>query len=181
MVRQNEARRRAPVLLMLDVRPGAHDRGSFERAVEACASVVTVLERLGRPCEVILSTGVVVGAAGRRHLANVMDELAVVEPHGPDRIVAASTRRRTGALVACMGACGTEEGAALSVILRSGEMMTVVTCASDAPGVPPRIRRFRPMGVRYGPDTSFVKAWNESILQWQRSIRLPSSASPARA
>ncbi|HEX5096270.1 MAG TPA: DUF58 domain-containing protein, partial [Acidimicrobiia bacterium] len=52
MVRQNEARRRAPVLLMLDVRPGAHDRGSFERAVEACASVVTVLDRIGRPCEV---------------------------------------------------------------------------------------------------------------------------------
>ena len=35
MMRQNEARRRTPVLVMLDVRPGAHDRASFERAVEA--------------------------------------------------------------------------------------------------------------------------------------------------
>ena len=36
MMRQNEARRRTPVLVLLDVRPGAHDRASFERAVEAC-------------------------------------------------------------------------------------------------------------------------------------------------
>ena len=45
MMRQNEARRRTPVLVMLDVRPGAHDRASFERAVEACASIVTAIER----------------------------------------------------------------------------------------------------------------------------------------
>ena len=32
-----------------------------------------------------------------------MDELAVVEPHGPDRIVATTTRRRSPALVAVMG------------------------------------------------------------------------------
>ena len=42
----------------------------------------------------------IVGTAGRRHLAHVMDELAVVEPHGPDRIVATTTRRRSPALVA---------------------------------------------------------------------------------
>ena len=45
MMRQNEARRRTPVLVMLDVRPGAHDRASFERAVEACASIVTAIDR----------------------------------------------------------------------------------------------------------------------------------------
>ena len=45
MMRQNEARRRTPVLVMLDVRPGSHDRASFERAVEACASIVTAIER----------------------------------------------------------------------------------------------------------------------------------------
>ena len=45
MMRQNEARRRTPVLVLLDVRPGSHDRASFERAVEACASIVTAIER----------------------------------------------------------------------------------------------------------------------------------------
>ena len=64
MVRQNEARRRTPVLVMLDVRPGGHDRASFERAVEATASIVNACERAGRPYELILSTGVVVGALG---------------------------------------------------------------------------------------------------------------------
>ena len=52
MMRQNETRRRTPVLLMLDVRPGTHDRASFERAVEASASIATALDRSGRPFEV---------------------------------------------------------------------------------------------------------------------------------
>ena len=38
--------------------------------------------------------GTLVGAPGRRHLANVMDELAVVEPHGPTR---SSSPRRAAA------------------------------------------------------------------------------------
>ena len=54
MMRQNEARRRTPVLVLLDVRPGSHDRASFERAVEACASIVTAIERADRPVEVML-------------------------------------------------------------------------------------------------------------------------------
>ena len=82
MMRQNETRRRAPVLLMLDVRPATYDRAAFERAVEAVASIATALDRAGRPFEVAWSTGTYVGAPGRRHLAFIMDELAIVEPHG---------------------------------------------------------------------------------------------------
>src|SRR5437764_633303 len=99
MMRQNETRRRAPVLLMLDVRPGAHDRATFERAVEACASIATALDHMGRPFDVVWSTGTLVGVPGRRHLATVMDELAIVQPHGPDRMVVVTTRRRTSALI----------------------------------------------------------------------------------
>jgi uncharacterized protein (DUF58 family) len=39
MVRQGELRRRAPAVVVLDTRPAAHDRMSFEIAVEACASI----------------------------------------------------------------------------------------------------------------------------------------------
>ena len=53
---------------MLDVRPGAHDRASFERAVEAVASIATALDRAGRPFEVAWSTGTTIGAPGPRHL-----------------------------------------------------------------------------------------------------------------
>jgi hypothetical protein len=52
--------------VLLDVRPGAHDRTSFERAVEACASVASALDRAGRPFDVMWSTGTMVGAPGRR-------------------------------------------------------------------------------------------------------------------
>ena len=181
MVRQNEARRRTPVLVMLDVRPGAHDRESFERAVEATASVVNACERAGRPYELILSTGVLVGASGRRRLASVMDELAVVEAHGPDRIVATTTRRRTSALVAVMGRMRGDDSGALSVLLRGSGMLTVVTTMPEGAGVWVRSRRFRPIVVPYGPDDSLTDSWNRTVLLWQRSARLPLSASRARA
>jgi len=181
MVRQNEARHRTPVLVMLDVRPASHDRASFERAVEGCASVVTACERVGRPCAVMLSTGVIVGTAGRRHLASVMDELAVVEPHGPDRIVATTTRRRSPALVAVMGRMRGDDSGALNVLLRGGGMLAVITTLPDGSGVWVRSRRYRPIVVPFGPDESLVLSWNRTILQWQRSVRLPLSASPAQA
>ncbi len=181
MVRQNEARRRTPVLVMLDVRPGGHDRASFERAVEATASVVNACERAGRPYELILSTGVLVGASGRRRLASVMDELAVVETHGPDRIVATTTRRRTSALVAVMGRMRGDDSGALNVLLRGSGMLTVVTTLPEGSGVWVRSRRFRPIVVPYGPDESLTDSWNRTVLLWQRSARLPLSASRARA
>jgi uncharacterized protein (DUF58 family) len=181
IVRQNEARRRTPVLVLLDVRPNSHDRPSFERAVEACASVAGACERVGRPYEVILSTGVVVGARGQRHLASVMDELAVVEAHGPDRIVAATTRRRTSALVAVMGRMRGDDSGALNVLLRGAGMLAVVTTMPEGSGVWSRSRRFRPIVVSFGPDASLVTSWNQQVLQWQRSVRLPLSASRAQA
>jgi uncharacterized protein (DUF58 family) len=181
MVRQNEARRRTPVMVMLDVRPTSHDRPSFERAVEAAASIVTACDRVARPCTVILSTGIVVGAAGRRHLASVMDELAVVEPHGPDRIVATTSRRRTGALVAIMGRMRGEDSGALSVLVRPGGMLAVITTLPQGSGVWVKSRRFRPIVVPFGPDESLPDTWNTTVLRWQRSARLPLSASRAQA
>jgi uncharacterized protein (DUF58 family) len=101
---------------MLDVRPGAHDRASFERAVEACASIVTAIDRGGRPVEVMLGTGPSIGTQGRRHLGSVMDELAVDRAARPERIVAPRSRRRTGALVAIVGRRHAVDAAALGVL-----------------------------------------------------------------
>ena len=182
MMRQNEARRRTPVLLLLDVRPGAHDRASFERAVEACASIVTAIERSDRPVEVMLSTGRLIGTPGRRHLGTVMDELAVVEPHGPDRIVAADSRRRSGALVAIVGRTQAADAATLGVLVRDGGQLTVVACMPDAAQISLRSRRLRrPVIVSYGTDRPFTDSWNEAVVRWQpRAHRSPSaSAAPA--
>jgi uncharacterized protein (DUF58 family) len=181
MVRQNEARRRAPVLVLLDVRPNAYDHESFERAVEACASIVTALDRAARPCEVVLSTGRTIGTPGRRHLATVMDELAVVQPHGPERLVIATTRRRTSALIAIIGVLSSMDAGALGVVVRDGGTLTAVATTPGVEALPFRSRRIRPLFVPYEPDRSFSMSWNEAVLRWQRSARLSFSAFPGRA
>jgi uncharacterized protein (DUF58 family) len=182
MVRQNEARRRTPVLVMLDVRPGAQDRASFERAVEACASIVSAIDRSGRPVEVMLSTGTTIGARGQRHLGTVMDELAVVEPHGPDRIVAAESRRRAGSLVAIVGRVGPADAAALAVLVRDGGQLTVVACSPEATNLSLRSRRLRrPFVIQNGSERSFTDSWNEAVVRWQPNAHRSQSASRARA
>jgi uncharacterized protein (DUF58 family) len=180
MMRQNETRRRAPALLMLDVRPGAHDRASFERAVEACASVASVLARAGRPFEVAWSTGVIVGTPGRRHLATVMDELAIVQPHGPDRLLIATTRRRTSALIAVTGRVHTPDASALGILVRDGGMLVGVTTNPAGSSMVPRARRFRVVVVDDDGRRPFSTTWNEAMLRWQRN-GTRSSQSPARA
>jgi uncharacterized protein (DUF58 family) len=182
MMRQNEARRRTPVLVMLDVRPGSHDRASFERAVEACASVVTAIERSGRPLEVMLSTGRMIGAPGRRHLGTVMDELAVVDPHGPDRIVASDSRYRSGALVAIIGRAQPTDAAALGVLVRDGGALTVVECMPGAAPLALRSRRIRrPLIIANGADRPFTDSWNEAVVRWQPRAHRSPSTSPAPA
>jgi uncharacterized protein (DUF58 family) len=180
MMRQNETRRRAPVLLMLDVRPGAHDRVSFERAVEACASIATALDRAGRPFEVVWSTGVVVGSPGRRQLATVLDELAVVQPHGPDRLLVAMTRRRTSALLAVTGAAQSHDMGALGLLVRDGGTMVAVVTNGERSSMTSRARRVRVVIVRDDVDRPFSSTWNEAMLRWQRSGNPHSSTSRAR-
>ena len=182
MMRQNEARRRTPVLVMLDVRPGAHDRASFERAVEACASIVTAIDRSDRPVEVMLGTGTTIGTQGRRHLGSVMDELAVIEPHGPERIVAAESRRRTGALVAIVGRVEAVDAAALAVLIRDGGQLTVVACVPEATDVLLRTRRLRrPFLIANGTQRPLTESWNEAVVRWQPNAHRSQSAYRARA
>jgi uncharacterized protein (DUF58 family) len=182
MMRQNEARRRTPVLVLLDVRPGAYDRPSFERAVEACASIVSAIDRTDRPVEVMLSTGRLIGAAGRRHLGTVMDELAVVEPHGPDRLVVAETRQRSGAVVAIVGRALPNDAAALGVLVRDGGQLTIVASMPEAGVVSLRSRRLRsPIVVTNGTDRPFPDSWNEAVIRWQPRARRSPSQSPAPA
>jgi uncharacterized protein (DUF58 family) len=181
MMRQNETRRRAPVLLMLDVRPGAHDRATFERAVEACASIATALHHMGRPFDVVWSTGTLVGTPGRRHLATVMDELAIVHPHGPERMVVATTRRRTSALIAVTGSLQAHDAGAIGVLVRDGGTLVTVITNPARSAVVPRSRRFRLFVVRDDPDRPFPQTWNEAVLRWQRTSNPLSSPSAAPA
>lgn len=180
MMRQNETRRRAPALVVLDVRPGAHDRASFERAVEACASIASALDRAGRPFEVMYSTGAVVGGAGRRHLANIMDELAVVQPHGPDRLLAAGSRRRVSSLIALTGRLETHDLGALALLVRDGGSLVAVVTHGGTPPAGRRARRVRVIVVPDDTEHPFPQSWNEAMLRWQRSGTPRTSPSRAR-
>jgi uncharacterized protein (DUF58 family) len=179
MVRQEESRRRAPVLVVLDVRPGAHDRTSFEVAVEAAASIVHALDREGRPVELITSLGKVLGSPGRRHMASVLDELAVVEPHGMDRFAGAVASRRAGSLVAIVGSLRGDDAGALGMMTRAGGLLTIVTTRAAAAPAIAGGRRVRPLLVGVSPDRPFPTAWNEAVLLWQRSARQLHPASPS--
>ncbi len=160
MMRQNETRRRAPVLLMLDVRPATHDRASFERAVEAVASIATALDRSGRPFEVAWSTG--------------------VEPHGADRLLIASTRRRSSALIAVTGRLLAPDPASLGLLVRDGGLLVTVPTAEQSAPVAARSRRFRALVVPHD-DRPFAHTWNEAVLRWQRTGNRPTSTSPAHS
>ena len=121
-----------------------------------------------------------IGAPGRRHLGTVMDELAVVEPHGPDRLVASEARHRSGALVAIVGRAQPNDAAALAVLVRDGGQLIVVECVPEAAPVSLRSRRLRrPLIVANGPDRPLTDTWNEAVVRWQPRAHRSPSASPA--
>jgi hypothetical protein len=168
MIRQDESRRRAPVLLLLDVRTSAHDRASFELAVEAIASLVTSLENDQRRVEVRTTSGERLGAAGRRHLASVMDELAVIEPTGPPTI--APGNARPTAVIAVLGRPREGDVRVLERLTRGRALLAVVVTRPE--GADPTAfatRRTVPLAVTVTPDHPFPTAWNEAVIRWQRS------------
>lgn len=181
MVRQHESRRRAPVLVMLDVRVTAHDRASFERAVEAVASIVTALERTDRAVDVITTMGDRIGQPGRRHLASVLDELAVIEPVGADRIVPALRGQRAHTLVAVMGAMRAGDHDALEILVRRRGGLALVRCHAGS-GTPPPAggSRLRRLHVDlFDPSAPLGPTWNHAVFTWQRHAHTSLHSSPS--
>ncbi len=168
MIRQDESRRRAPVLVMLDVRSSTHDRASFEIAVEAVASIVTSLEHDQRRVEVRTTNGERLGQAGRRHLASIMDELSVIEPTGIGKLAPGGVR--PSAVVAVLGRPREGDLLVLERLTRRRGMLAVVITRPDG-GQPATLatRRTVPLAVTVTPDRPFPIAWNEAVIRWQRS------------
>ena len=168
MIRQDESRRRAPVLVLLDVRSAAHDRSSFELAVEAVASIVTSLDRDQRQVEVRTTNGERLGQAGRRYVASLMDELAVIEPTGVGRL--APGRARPSAVVGVLGRPRDGDLLVLERLTsRRGMLAVVVTRPDGGQPVGLTTRRTVPLQVIVTPDRPFPIAWNEAVIRWQRS------------
>lgn len=176
MVRQDESKRRAPVLVLLDVRSGRYDRDAFELAVEAAASIATALERARRPYTVMSSIGETLGQPGQRYLATVMDALAVIEPVASDRLVPALTGYRATAVAFVTGARRDRDDAALDMLVRAGGGLAIVTTGGRESGTPSFMagggtRRRPPLLIDLHTGQNFVAAWNAAVLQWQRPDR----------
>ena len=168
MIRQDESRRRAPVLVLLDVRSAAHDRASFELAVEAVASIATSLEHDQRRIEIRTTSGERLGQPGRRHLASLMDELAVIEPVGAPRL--APGNARPSAVVAVLGRPRDGDLLVLERLTGRRALLAVVVTRPD--GQQPAAlatRRTVPLAVTVTPERPFPIAWNEAVIRWQRS------------
>ncbi len=170
MIRENESRRRAPVLVLLDVRASTHDRTSFEIAVEAVASLATSLEHEQRHVEVRTSSGERLGQPGRRHLASLMDELSVIEPTQAARLAPGSARPT--AVVAVLGRPRDGDVLVLERLTGRNAMLAVVVTRPE----PERAsalatRRTVPMTVTVTPTRPFPDAWNEAVIRWQRSSK----------
>jgi uncharacterized protein (DUF58 family) len=176
VVREDEAQWQPRAVVLLDVRPGAHDEASFEAAVEAAASVVARLVRSVLPVEVITTDGRTLGATGtgRRHGIGVeallMDELAVVQPGGPDNLAAvarplrAATRR--GLLVAVMGTLTRPQLDTIAALGSPTAPLVLVTTGTEAGG--PAHASAGVVTVD-GTAGTFAAAWDTAMLRRARS------------
>ena len=103
-----------------------------------------------------------------------MDELAVVEPHGPDRIVATTTRRRSQRARRGDGPDARRRqrrartcSCAAAACSRSSRPCPKARASGCAAAATDR------SSCRSAPTTSLTDSWNRTVLQWQRSA--PSS------
>jgi uncharacterized protein (DUF58 family) len=165
MVRQEETQRRPEVTVLFDTRAAVHDEASFERAVEAVASIAAAMARIGRHIDTLSASGTRIAAVSPANLVLLMDQLAVIEPEPVDQLARAvdgfRTRRATGALVAVTGAA---DAATFDAFRRaaSGFGVTVVVATRAGSTTPVRTRSI----VTVDASTGFPTAWNETILRW---------------
>ncbi|MCZ7526206.1 MAG: DUF58 domain-containing protein [Acidimicrobiia bacterium] len=174
MIRQHETRGRSRTTVLLDTRAAAHDPGSFERAVEATASVAVAAGR-SRRLEVLTSAGTVLaGPIG--HVTPVLDHLATVETGDHDGLLPGPgpDHPAGGTLVVVTGRPTPDDGAVLAG-LASRTLLLLVTTGAPAPevAVPGTLR----VDASSAP---FPDAWNHALSRWRTAASSP-PPSPSRA
>jgi uncharacterized protein (DUF58 family) len=165
MVRQDETRRPEPATVLLDVRAEAHDPASFERAVEAAASVVVALARSGRPTELLTGGG---AHLGRGDDETTLDRLASVRPEEAGCLVVpagdARRSRDVGLLVVVTGMLSAAETAAVAAAPNSSRTGLVTTATvSGASADPSGLVRVDAASV------PFATAWARTMQTWNRA------------
>jgi hypothetical protein len=158
------------------VRPSSFDGMSFETAIEAAASVLNCLRRDRRPVELLTSTGAVLTGSNPDAPHAVLEQLATIEPDGPDRLVdvlAGLRSKRAGLVVAIVGRLDDATARALAHLAAHVAVIAVVVnsdSGSDSnsgsgAGAAPR-RPSASFLVVDATDSPFPEAWNQAIRRW---------------
>jgi uncharacterized protein (DUF58 family) len=176
VVRQDEAPWLPRVSVVLDVRADAYDERSFEVAVEAAASIATALRRERRPLTLLTGAGLNLTGTAADAPHALLEQLATLEPGGPDRLehVLARLSRRSdsGLVVAVVGGLDAATDRALGALSAHATVAAVVV--HEAPGPTHRA----PYLVVDATTVPFPDAWNQAIRSWTSvaasSRRLPS-------
>jgi uncharacterized protein (DUF58 family) len=170
MVRQDEARREPRTRILLDTRAKAHDRASFEVAVEAVASIVARLARSGRQLEVVTAAGESLSRRGSGHEALLMDRLAVLEPGGPDRLLATASALRAASrpalIIVVTGSLGDATAAGLARLDVGAGPAVLVTTRPGHTEIPRGGGRSAVIVVD-ASRAPFAAAWDEVTIRWK--------------
>lgn len=172
MIREDDVPWQLRATVLLDTRRPTHTEHTFERAVEAAASVVASLAQRRALFRLVTTDGLDLGfGSGFEHERAAMERLAAVQANGDDRFDAAAARLHRqagpGALVAVVGnprdddllrigALGRRFGVLVAVQMLAGHESPVPT-----PGA---------VGVAVRPGEPFAGAWNEAMARW-RTVR----------
>lgn len=171
-VRQDEATRHPGATVLLDTYAGAHTVDSFERAVEAAASLCALAQRAGADVELLTSNRE--RASGLRA---ALDLLAVVRPSRTDDLVetarSLAQRSRPVPILAVLGATPELDlRPIVGLAPRVGFVAAVVTRAGADPLISPRAIVVDASGA------DLAAAWNEGVNAWTATASLPGSRSP---
>jgi uncharacterized protein (DUF58 family) len=167
LVRQQEQPWQARTTVLLDVRRAAYDPASFEAAVSAAASVVTVTGAQRDLVRLVTSDGADSGfGTGSAHTLALLEHLAVCQWTGSASLRAMMDLLRNdgqGALIVVLGrATGDDLAAAARLRTRYG-LVRVVQVDLSADGGPQAAAVPEGAVVRVGPGMPFATAWNRAI------------------
>ncbi len=175
MIRQEETPWQARATVVLDDRAAAHhgagDGGTFERAVEACASLADLYARSGYSFRLLTSAGEALPAArGHDHFRRWLDLLAEIRPHAGDGFAATLGRLQLGPgaegiLAVVTPDLGPEVAAGLGGCRRRFRDVLLVSLAYGDPGGAAAVRAIARSGVTpvvLGPSDDIARAWRAS-------------------
>ena len=173
VVRQFDVPWQRRTTVLVDLRSGAHDDESFERAVATAASVVELAASRDELVRLVTTSGADSGfVPAVAELDELMDRLAVVgtdhEAHRGDPLVATLDhlrRTQVGRLVVCTGDVDGAAARSLSEFRRDVAGVVVVATAPDrrvAPGGRPSTAGSSLITVRFDGSRNLSEVWAEA-------------------